>query len=63
MTGNDEAAEEPTEDLGLAQVEVAVSARIRMVWAFGMALCLASTAVAAYPILKMKPKSILTQME
>ena len=64
LTGNDEAAEEPTEDLGLAQVEVAVSAEdYAMVWAFGMALCLASTAVAAYPILKMKPKSILTQME
>ena len=64
LTGNDEAAEEPTEDLGLAQVEVAVSAEdYAMVWAFGMGLCLASTAVAAYPILKMKPKSILTQME
>ena len=64
LTGNDEAAEEPTEDLGLAQVEVAVSAEdYAMVWAFGMALCLASTAVAAYPILKMEPKSILTQME
>ena len=64
LTGNDEAAEEPTEDLGLAQVEVAVSAEdYAVVWAFGMALCLASTAVAAYPILKMKPKSILTQME
>ena len=64
LTGNDEAAEKPTEDLGLAQVEVAVSAEdYAMVWAFGMALCLASTAVAAYPILKMKPKSILTQME
>ena len=64
LTGNSEAAEEPTEDLGLAQVEVAVSAEdYAIVWAFGMALCLASTAVAAYPILKMKPKNILTQME
>lgn len=64
LTGNSEAAEEPTEDLGLAQVEVAVSAEdYALVWAFGMALCLASTAVAAYPILKMKPKNILTQME
>ena len=64
LTGNDEAAEEPTEDLGLAEVEVAVSAEdYALVWAFGMALCLASTALAAYPILKMKPKNILTQME
>ena len=64
LTGNAEAAEEPIEDLGLAQVEVAVSVKdYVLVWAFGMTLCLASTAVAAYPILKMKPKSILTQME
>lgn len=64
LTGNAEATEEPAEDLGLAQVEVAVSAEdYAVVWAFGMALCLASTAVAASPILKMKPKSILSQME
>lgn len=64
LTGNAEATEKPAEDLGLAQVEVAVSAQdYAVVWAFGMALCLASTAVAAYPILKMKPKSILSQME
>lgn len=64
LTGNAEATEKPAEDLGLAQVEVTVSAEdYAVVWAFGMALCLASTAVAAYPILKMKPKSILSQME
>lgn len=64
LTGNTEDAGEPAEDLGLAEVEVAVSAEdYALVWAFGIALCLASTAVAAYPILKMKPKSILTQME
>jgi len=33
------------------------------VWAFGMVLCVASTALAAYPIMKMKPKQILSQME
>ena len=32
------------------------------VCAFGMALCIASTALAAYPVMKMKPKSILSQM-
>lgn len=64
LTGNSEDAGEPAEDLGLAEVEVAVSAEdYALVWAFGIVLCLASTAVAAYPILKMKPKNILTQME
>ena len=33
-----------------------------LVWGFGLVLCLASTALAAYPILKMKPKNILSQM-
>ena len=63
LTGDSEAAEEPTEDLGLAEIEVAVSAEdYALVWAFGMVLCVASTALAAYPIMKMKPKSILSQM-
>src|SRR5699024_1608920 len=64
LTGESEAAEEePTEDLGLAEIEVAVSAEdYALVWAFGMVLCVASTALAAYPIMKMKPKSILSQM-
>ena len=64
LTGEKVAAEEePTEDLGLAEIEVAVSAEdYALVWAFGMVLCVASTALAAYPIMKMKPKSILSQM-
>ena len=64
LTGENEAAEEePTEDLGLAEIEVAVSAEdYALVWAFGMVLCVASTALAAYPVMKMKPKSILSQM-
>lgn len=63
LTGESETAEEPTEDLGLAEIEVAVSAEdYALVWAFGMVLCVASTALAAYPIMKMKPKSILSQM-
>ena len=64
LTGESEAAEEEsTEDLGLAEIEVAVSAEdYALVWAFGMVLCVASTALAAYPIMKMKPKSILSQM-
>ena len=57
------AAEEPVEDLNLAEIEVAVSGEdYAMVWAFGMVLCVASTALAAYPIMRMKPKSILSQM-
>ena len=64
LTGENEAAEELTEDLGLAEIEVAVSAEdYALVWAFGMVLCVASTALAAYPVMKMKPKQILTQME
>ena len=41
LTGESEAAEEePTEDLGLAEIEVAVSAEdYALVWAFGMVLC------------------------
>ena len=64
LTGESDAAEEEsTEDLGLAEIEVAVSAEdYALVWAFGMELCVASTALAAYPIMKMKPKSILSQM-
>ena len=63
LTGENEAVEESTEDLNLAEIEVAVSGEdYAMVWAFGMALCVASTALAAYPIMKMKPKSILSQM-
>ena len=59
LTGESEAAEE----LGLAEIEVAVSAvDYALVWAFGMALCVVSTVLAACPIMKMKPKSILSQM-
>ena len=61
LTGN---AEEPAEDLGLSEIEVAVSAKdYAMVWALGMVLCVASTALAACPVMKMKPKNILSQME
>ena len=64
LTGERIAAEEPSEDLGLAEIEMAVSAEdYAMVWAFGMVLCVASTTLAAYPVMKMKPKQILTQME
>ena len=50
LTGESDTAEEPTEDLGLAEIEVAVSAEdYALVWAFGMVLCVASTALAAYP--------------
>ena len=63
LTGNIESMEEPTIDLGLSEIKVTVSARdFLIVCAFGMVLCIASTALAAYPIMKMKPKSILSQM-
>lgn len=63
LTAETEQEEAPGEDLGLEEIEVAVSGKdYAMVWGFGMVLCLASTALAAYPIMKMKPKSILSQM-
>ena len=56
-------AQSSTEDLGLSEIVVAVSAEdYAIVWGFGLVLCLASTALAAYPIMKMKPKNILSQM-
>lgn len=63
LTGSAKSVEDPTVDLGLSEIKVIVSARdFLIVWAFGMVLCIASTALAAYPIMKMKPKSILSQM-
>lgn len=63
LTGGDESEEKSSEDLGLSEIEVAVSAKdYALVWAFGMVLCVTSTALAAYPIMKMKPKNILSQM-
>ncbi|MCI9544786.1 MAG: FtsX-like permease family protein, partial [Acutalibacter muris] len=63
LTGNSESGGGPAEDLGLSEIIVAVSAKDYLtVWAFGMVLCTASTALAAYPVMKMKPKSILSQM-
>lgn len=63
LTGGAESAEKSSEDLGLSEIEVAVSAKdYALVWAFGMVLCVTSTALAAYPIMKMKPKNILSQM-
>lgn len=59
-----ENTEQPSaEDLGLSEIVVDVSAKdYALVWGFGLVLCLASTALAAYPIMKMKPKNILSQM-
>lgn len=63
LTGGAEGAEKSSEDLGLSEIEVAVSAKdYTLVWAFGMVLCVTSTALAAYPIMRMKPKNILSQM-
>ena len=64
LTDEAENTEQPsTEDLGLSEIVVDVSAEdYALVWGFGLVLCLASTALAAYPIMKMKPKNILSQM-
>ena len=63
LTQNAETAKQPTEDLGLSEIIVEISATdYVIVWAFGLMICLVSTALAAYPIMKMKPKNILSQM-
>lgn len=63
LTQDTKAAEQPTKDLGLSEVIVHVPTQNYLtVWCSGLVLCLASTALAAYPIMKMKPKSILSQM-
>lgn len=63
LTEGTESAKNPAEDLGLSEINVMVSiGDFLAVCAFGMALCIASTALAAYPVMKMKPKSILSQM-
>ena len=64
LTDETESTEQPsTENLGLSEIVVDVSAEdYALVWGFGVVLCLASTALAAYPIMKMKPKTILSQM-
>jgi len=63
LTDKSESEEQPIEDLELSEVEVTVSTEDYLtVWIFGLVLCLTSTALAAYPIMKMKPKSILSQM-
>ena len=63
LTEDTEAEVRPAEDLGLSEVVMEISATdYAIVWAFGLVLCLASTALAAYPIMIMKPKSILSQM-
>lgn len=63
LTSGTADAEKPAEDLGLSEITVAVSAKDYLtVWVLGIILCLASTVLAAYPIMRMKPKNILSQM-
>ena len=63
LTENTETEKQPAQDLKLSDVVVEISTTdYAFVWAFGLVLCLASTALAAYPIMKMKPKNILSQM-
>lgn len=63
LTEKATADEQPVKDLGLSEITVEISARdYATVWVLGLLLCLVSTALAAYPIMKMKPKNILSQM-
>lgn len=51
------------EDLGLYKVEVSVSAQdYQIVWGLMMGICIVSITLASYPVLKMKPKNLLSQM-
>lgn len=63
LTGDTESTNEPMEDLGLSEVTVDVSVKDYLtVWVSGLVLCLVSTALAVYPIMKMNPKNILSQL-
>lgn len=63
LTEETEPAKESIKDLGLTEIEVVVSAKgYVLVWVMGMMLCVGATILAAYPIMKMKPKNILSQM-
>ena len=63
LNGNElEKTNEP-ENLGLSKVEVSVSAQdYQIVWGLMMGICIVSITLASYPVLKMKPKNILSQM-
>lgn len=63
LTSGIPAEKEPAADLGLAEIKMEISIKDYLaVCVFGMVLCLVSTALAAYPIIRMKPKNILSQM-
>ena len=63
LTEDTETAKQSAQDLELSDVVVEISSiDYAIVWTFGLMLCLVSTALAAYPIMKMKPKNILSQM-
>lgn len=63
LTGEAEGLEQSTENLGLSEIVVKVSAKdYATVCGFGLVLCLLSTTFAAYPIMKMRPKNILSQL-
>ncbi|MDO4273221.1 MAG: FtsX-like permease family protein [Eubacteriales bacterium] len=47
----------------LAEIQVSISAKDYLsVWAIGLTLCGAATSIALCPVLRMKPKNILSQM-
>lgn len=63
LDGNEAGETETQEDLGLSEIEVSVSMQdYEVVWALMLAICVFSISLASYPVLKMKPKNILTQM-
>lgn len=59
----EEMQQDNRENLGLSEVQVEISAKdYQMVWVLILSICLGSIALASYPILRMKPKNILSQL-
>lgn len=63
LNGNESEEPDTQGDLGLSKVQVSVSAQnYQIVWGLVMAICIISIILASYPVLKMKPRNLLSQM-
>lgn len=62
-SGGKEAIQGSQEDLGLSDVEVTISTKdYQTVWMLILGICFVSIVLASYPILKVKPKNLLSHM-
>ena len=63
LDGNGPEVSDTQEDLGLSEIEISISLQdYEIVCALMLAICIISILLASYPVLKMKPKNILSQM-